>query len=82
MPISKEIRVRHGDYYAAVRCGGIVVDGPRKLADALPGWFMWSPMARFVRSASTSGRATLSAEQTRRHPAAWAVRAIEGRRRA
>jgi putative sterol carrier protein len=38
------------DYAAAVRCGGLVVEGPHALARALPRWFMWSPMARFVRS--------------------------------
>jgi DNA-binding HxlR family transcriptional regulator len=37
------------DYDAAVRRGEISVDGPRELARALPGWFLWSPMARFVR---------------------------------
>jgi hypothetical protein len=37
------------DYDFAVRRGEIVVDGPRDLAHALPQWFMWSPMARFVR---------------------------------
>jgi DNA-binding HxlR family transcriptional regulator len=40
----------HVDYDAAVRCGGIVVDGSRELVRLLPRWFMWSPMARFVRS--------------------------------
>ena len=38
------------DYHAAVCRKEIVVDGPRDLARALPGWFMWSPMARFVRA--------------------------------
>ena len=38
------------DYNAALRSGGIAVDGPRALAHELPRWFMWSPMARFVRS--------------------------------
>lgn len=42
--------VGHIDYHAAVRRGEIVLDGPRNLARALPGWFMWSPMARFVRA--------------------------------
>ena len=38
------------DYDLAVRRGGIVVEGPRELSRALPRWFMWSPMARFVRA--------------------------------
>jgi len=42
--------VGHIDYHAAVRRGEIVVDGPSDLVRALPGWFMWSPMARFVRA--------------------------------
>jgi DNA-binding HxlR family transcriptional regulator len=37
------------DYHDAVSRGQIVVEGPRALARALPRWFMWSPMARFVR---------------------------------
>ena len=37
------------DYQAAIRCGGVVVDGLPALANSLPRWFMWSPMARFVR---------------------------------
>ena len=40
------------DYGAAVRGQGLVVEGPPALVRALPGWFMWSPMARFVRSAA------------------------------
>ena len=39
----------HVDYDAATRCGAVVVDGPPALARQLPRWFMWSPMARFVR---------------------------------
>lgn len=42
--------VGHIDYHAAVHRGEIVVDGPRDLARSLPEWFMWSPMARFVRA--------------------------------
>jgi hypothetical protein len=42
------------DYDAAVRQGGIVVDGPLDLARALPRWFMWSPMAHFVRECRVS----------------------------
>jgi DNA-binding HxlR family transcriptional regulator len=38
------------DYDAAVRSGKIDVEGPRELARALPRWFMWSPMARFVQA--------------------------------
>jgi len=40
------------DYDAALRGGGIAVDGPPSLARALPRWFLWSPMARFVRAAA------------------------------
>lgn len=44
------------DYDAALRCGGIVVEGPRELARALPRWFMWSPMADFIRTHRESGQ--------------------------
>lgn len=37
------------EYDAALRCGAVSVDGPPALAKQLPHWFMWSPMARFVR---------------------------------
>jgi DNA-binding HxlR family transcriptional regulator/putative sterol carrier protein len=37
------------DWSAAVRSGGLSVEGPGTLARALPGWFLWSPMAKFVR---------------------------------
>jgi DNA-binding HxlR family transcriptional regulator len=37
------------EYDAARRCGSLVVDGAPGLARQLPRWFMWSPMARFVR---------------------------------
>jgi DNA-binding HxlR family transcriptional regulator len=37
------------DFGAASRCGDVVVEGPPALARQLPRWFMWSPMARFVR---------------------------------
>ena len=40
----------HVDYGAAVRSGGIVVEGPPPLARALPTWFLWSPMAKFVKA--------------------------------
>ena len=39
----------HIEYDAAVRCREVVVEGPPVLAKQLPRWFMWSPMARFVR---------------------------------
>ena len=39
------------DYATATRCGDVVVEGPPILARQLPRWFMWSPMAHFVRSA-------------------------------
>ena len=45
------------DYHAAVRAGGVVVDGPPALASHLPRWFLWSPMARFVRSAPAAAPA-------------------------
>jgi DNA-binding HxlR family transcriptional regulator len=38
------------DYDQALRAGKIVVEGAPHLARQLPHWFMWSPMARFVRS--------------------------------
>jgi DNA-binding HxlR family transcriptional regulator len=37
------------EYEAAVRRGSVVVEGPPALARQIPRWFMWSPMARFVR---------------------------------
>jgi hypothetical protein len=44
------------DHDAAVRCGGVVVEGPRELARALPRWFMWSPMAHLIRTHRESSR--------------------------
>jgi hypothetical protein len=38
------------EYAAATRCGALSVEGPRALANDLPGWFTWSPMARYVRA--------------------------------
>ena len=38
------------DYAAALRCGALTVEGPPALARQLPQWFMWSPMARFIRA--------------------------------
>jgi DNA-binding HxlR family transcriptional regulator len=43
------------DYAAALRAGRLVVHGPRDLARALPGWLMWSPMAKFVRAEAGRG---------------------------
>jgi DNA-binding HxlR family transcriptional regulator/putative sterol carrier protein len=40
------------DWSAAVRSGGLSVEGPSALVKALPGFFLWSPMARFVRAAA------------------------------
>jgi DNA-binding HxlR family transcriptional regulator len=40
----------HVEYGAAIRCGGVVVEGLPALAKQLPRWLMWSPMARFVRA--------------------------------
>jgi DNA-binding HxlR family transcriptional regulator len=37
------------EFDVAVRCGRVVVEGAPALARQLPRWFMWSPMARFVR---------------------------------
>ena len=52
----------HVDYHAAVRSGGIHLDGPVALAREFPRWLMWSPMARYVRAdrerRRASGRAT------------------------
>ena len=39
------------DYNAALRCGDLLVEGIPALATQLPQWFMWSPMARFVKGA-------------------------------
>src|SRR4030095_2311285 len=39
----------HIEYDAAIRCGAVVVEGLPALAKQIPRWFMWSPMARFVR---------------------------------
>jgi DNA-binding HxlR family transcriptional regulator len=38
------------DYATAHRDGRITVDGPPTLARALPTWFKWSPMSRWVRA--------------------------------
>jgi DNA-binding HxlR family transcriptional regulator len=39
----------HVEYEAAIRSGGVIVDGLPVLAKQIPRWLMWSPMARFVR---------------------------------
>ena len=39
----------HIEYDAAIRCRSVVIEGLPALARQLPRWFMWSPMARFVR---------------------------------
>jgi hypothetical protein len=39
----------HIEYDAAIRSGSVVVEGLPALAKQLQRWFMWSPMARFVR---------------------------------
>jgi hypothetical protein len=39
----------HAGYDAATRCGSVIVEGPPAPAKQRPRWFMWSPMARFVR---------------------------------
>jgi hypothetical protein len=40
----------HIEYDASIRCGSVVVEGMPALAKQIPRWFMWSPMARFVRA--------------------------------
>jgi hypothetical protein len=35
---------------AAVRSGGITIEGAPALARELPTWFLWSPMAKFVKA--------------------------------
>jgi DNA-binding HxlR family transcriptional regulator len=42
------------DWSAAVRSGEIALEGPPALARALPTWFLFSPMAKFVREAAAS----------------------------
>lgn len=44
------------DYQTAVHRRELIVEGPPHLARALPRWFMWSPMARFVRALHDSQR--------------------------
>jgi DNA-binding HxlR family transcriptional regulator len=45
------------EYDAAVRSRGVVVEGPRALVRDLPRWFMWSPMAHFVKAEIGSSKA-------------------------
>jgi len=45
----------HEDFETAIRYGSVLVDGPPALANQLPRWLMWSPMARFVREHARSG---------------------------
>ncbi|HTS00908.1 MAG TPA: transcriptional regulator, partial [Thermoanaerobaculia bacterium] len=44
--------LRYVDWADAVRSGGLAVEGPAALARALPTWFLFSPMAKFVRTAA------------------------------
>lgn len=37
------------DLATVLRCRSVVIEGPPVLAAGLPHWFLWSPMARFVR---------------------------------
>jgi DNA-binding HxlR family transcriptional regulator len=53
-----QVWLGHIDYETAVHRADIVVDGPPGLARALPRWFMWSPMARFVRACRQDQRAS------------------------
>jgi DNA-binding HxlR family transcriptional regulator len=49
------------DYEIALRRGELVVDGTPALARRLPHWFMWSPMAPFVRACrERQGRGSLT----------------------
>ena len=48
----------HLDYDAAVRCRSVTVEGPPVLAKQLPRWFLWSPMATFVREREQALAAT------------------------
>jgi DNA-binding HxlR family transcriptional regulator len=46
------------EYDEVLRCGAVVVDGVPALAKQLPRWFLWSPMARFVRERERSSGAS------------------------
>ena len=56
------------DYAEALRCRELVVDGPPALAKQLPRWFMFSPMARFVRELSETGAPLRNAPPVAREP--------------
>jgi DNA-binding HxlR family transcriptional regulator len=45
-----QVWLGHIDYADALRSHRLIVEGPARLARDIPRWFMWSPMARFVRS--------------------------------
>lgn len=53
----------HVEYDAAIRCGGVVVEGLPTLTKQLPRWLMWSPMARFVRERERAGSRVVGAAQ-------------------
>jgi len=58
----------HIEYDAAIRCRSMVVEGLPALAKQLPQWFMWSPMARFVRERErTLAEASRPVHATHRH---------------
>jgi hypothetical protein len=44
------------DYHAAVRSGGIEVEGPTGLTRDFPRWLMWSPMAHYVKAYGAPSR--------------------------
>lgn len=55
------------EYGAATRCGALVVEGPPSLTRQLPRWFLWSPMARFVREGQQRRAGRQSAAPPRVH---------------
>ena len=57
------------DYHAAVRSGGIEVDGPPGLARDFPRWLMWSPMAHHVKAHAVRSRHDERPSATRGHAA-------------
>ena len=57
------------EYDAALRCGSVVVDGPPALARQLPRWFMWSPMARFIRERGHASTTPSGVFESVDHPA-------------
>lgn len=55
------------EYDATIRCRSVVVEGLPALANQLPRWFLWSPMARFVRECEpTVARASAPIRATER----------------